>query len=495
MLKLLKKLLISLSLPNFYYFLAITESLKIIFKSNFSNYTGLTPLNALNNLFYIVQNLNLKKFSRKGVSSVIGGGNYKLSNWWHIPNFSHHIFTLAPAFSVLWGSLFIVIWLIYIDIFINKKIIFSILPLLSTLFYKNVIANMNYNIFGLMTISPILYFLINGDTNTLFLTSFFLTIISPTVFVIFYPLVFLHFFLSDNFLYFFLCCALCPLIFINLLYCKKEDILSKFSWILIAMGLFKSKSKLHREQLGFKKISLGEVYYLFSYVMAIYCLNYIQSPYTYFCIYILIIHIINRKLFKFSDDENISSCFCITFITLLITSKGSNIFSFILAFIALYRPIINLQKIRPINTYNIISKLENFIGNNKKPLLLCFSNPKNIYEKVFDGQRILVEPISYICTKNNRLLIPDWWAVFNQSNLNNFWVDNRHDLIKVIRDFNISEVVSTSIKTDKFLNDKFIQTGSLNWNNIYLNEFGADLRLDLDLKNLVIWKKYKINIR
>lgn len=491
MLKFLKRLLISLSLPNFYYFLAIAESLKIIFKGNFSNYTGLTPLNALNNLFYIVQNLNLKKFSRKGVSSVIGGGNYKLSNWWHIPNFSHYLFTLSPVVSVLWGSLFIVIWFFYIDISVNEGILYSILPLLSTIFYTNVIRNQNYNIFGLIIISPILYFLINNDTILFVLSSILLPIISPTVFIIFSPIVFFYSLFSFNFLFFFYC-TLIPLIFINILYFKKDSIASEFLWMLNAMGLFKSKSKLHREQLSFKKINLGDVYYLFSYFVAIYCLNYIQSSYTYFCIYIFIIHIINRKLLKFSDDENISSVFCITFITLLIVSKSASIFSFILAFIALYNPIINLQKISPINTCNIISKLENFIGNNKKPLLLCFSNPKNIYEKVFDGQRILVEPISYICSRNYRLLIPDWWAVFNQSNLNNFWVDNKHDLMKVIRDFNISEVISTSIKTDQFLNDSFIQTGSLNWNNIYLNEFGADLRLDLDLKNLVIWKKYKI---
>ena len=190
MLKFLKRLLISLSLPNFYYFLAIAESLKIIFKGNFSNYTGLTPLNALNNLFYIVQNLNLKKFSRKGVSSVIGGGNYKLSNWWHIPNFSHYLFTLSPVVSVLWGSLFIVIWFFYIDISVNEGILYSILPLLSTIFYTNVIRNQNYNIFGLIIISPILYFLINNDTILFVLSSILLPIISPTVFIIFSPIVF-----------------------------------------------------------------------------------------------------------------------------------------------------------------------------------------------------------------------------------------------------------------------------------------------------------------
>jgi hypothetical protein len=492
MFNLFKKSIVSLFLPNFYYFLALLKSFKIIFKGKLSNYTGLSPLNALNQFFYIVQNINIRRFSRQGISPLIGGGKCNLNNWWHIPNFSHYTFSFAPALSVLWGSLLIIIWLLFIDFFLNGKIFYSILPLFSTLFYKNVISDMNYNIFGLLTISPILYFLTNTDTSFFMLTSVLLVIISPTVFVIFSPIVFLHSFFTGNFLYFFSYCALCPLIFINFLYCKKENILSKFSWMLNAMGLTTNKSGLKRKELNFKNISLRDCYYFFSYLAAISCLAYIESAYTYFCIYIFIAHIVNRKLFKFSDDQNISAVFCITFITLLIISKNYHIYSFFLACIPLFEPMIKIEKIRPINTYNLISKLRNFVGNNKKPILLCFSNPKNQYNKVFSGQRILVEPISYICNKNERLLIPDWWAVFNKSNLDNFWVENKFDLMQVVKSFNISEFISTSKETDILFDKKFIKKKSFNWNEIYRYQFGSDLKSDLNLEYPVIWKKYKL---
>ncbi|WP_435166744.1 hypothetical protein [Candidatus Pelagibacter bacterium nBUS_28] len=491
--KIFKNLLTSLFLPNYYYFLAILRSIKILFKNNLSDYNGLYPLHALNTFFYKVQNLNIKKFSRKGISSIIGGGNYNLSNWWHLPNFSHFFFTRAPAISVLWGSLMILSWLIFIDISVNGKIEYSVLPLLSTIFYIYVVSLPNYNIFGLIVVSPILYYLINNDTFFFVSFSILLPIISPTVFIIFSPIVFLYSILTANHLYFFLYCLLIPLIFINLLYCKKKDLWLIFSWMLNAMGVRATKFKLYRDNLTFKKLNLRDCYYIFSYSLAIFCLSTVESSYTYFCVYIFVIHIINRKLIKFSDEQNILAVYVISFVTLLIISKDFNIFSFGLAIIALFEPIKNIQKINPINTRNLIKQLNDFIGKNKKPLLLCFSNPKNNYRKVFDGQRILVEPISYVCNKNNRLLLPDWWAVFNKSSLENFWIDNKHDLMLVMKNYNVDEIISTSKETDLFFDDSFSQKGIFDWDKVYFQEFRRDLKIDLGLKDPIIWKKYKKN--
>ena len=87
--------------------------------------------------------------------------------------------------------------------------------------------------------------------------------------------------------------------------------------------------------------------------------------------------------------------------------------------------------------------------------------------------------------------MPDWWAVFNKSNLKNFWIDNEHDLMLVIKNYDVGEVISTSKETDLFFDESYFQSEVFNWDKVYFQEFGRDLKIDLGLKDPIIWKKYK----
>ena len=156
--------------------------------------------------------------------------------------------------------------------------------------------------------------------------------------------------------------------------------------------------------------------------------------------YFPLMHFLNRKVFKFSDDENISAVFTITFITLLILSEKNDINALLLACLALFEPSRNIDRLKLIDTSGMISKLQLFLGTDtSEPILLCFPNPQNNYDDCFSGQRILIEPTSYACNKNEKLMIPDWWAVFNQPNLPNFWINSKDDLIAASKSFGINE--------------------------------------------------------
>jgi uncharacterized protein YutD len=115
-------------------------------------------------------------------------------------------------------------------------------------------------------------------------------------------------------------------------------------------------------------------------------------------------------------------------------------------------------------------------------------------KNIFNGQRYLVEPVSYICNKYDRLVIPDWWAVFNQSNLDNFWIDNKKDLIKAIKIYGINEFIVTSHKYEYFLDKDFVQIGIFDWSKIYKEEFNRILEEDIRCNEKVIWKKFRLNI-
>ena len=61
----------------------------------------------------------------------------------------------------------------------------------------------------------------------------------------------------------------------------------------------------------------------------------------------------------------------------------------------------------------------------------------------------------------------------------------------VMKNYNVDEVISTSKETDLFFDDSFSQEGIFDWDNVYFKEFRQDLKIDLGLKNPVLWKKYK----
>jgi len=477
-----------------YFFLSLVKSIKIIYQGNLSEYTGLTPRNSLNQLFYCVQNSNLKKFFRNGISTLVGGGKYSLNNWWHLPSLSLNIFASAPAITVLWCATSIIIWFIYMDITINGILLFSILPLISSLFYINVISNQNYNIIGLMFLSPILYFMLTDNIFYFMAFTVLLSFVSITIYVIFFPLVFFHSYLSTEFNYFLFYIALIPVVFLPLRFCKISEIFDKFSWVFSLMGLATKQHKMRRIKSKSLKMYLRDWHLLISYTFFTFCLFFINAQYFYHIFYFPFMHLINRKLVKFTDDENISASYVITFITFLIFSHKTDFIFFILAYFALFEPIRNPEKISPINISSLLYKLKFFLGNDNKPLLLCFPNPKNNYDDIFNGQRYLVEPISYICNKYDRLVIPDWWAVFNQSNLDNFWIDNKKDLIKAIKIYGINEFIVTSHKYEYFLDKDFIQIGIFDWSKIYKEEFNRILEEDIRCYEKVIWKKFRLNI-
>ena len=196
-----------------------------------------------------------------------------------------------------------------------------------------------------------------------------------------------------------------------------------------------------------------------------------------------LIHFFNRKVFKFSDDENISAVFTITFITLLISSEKNDIYALLLACLALFEPTRNIDPLKLIDTSGFVSRLQSFLGTDtKEPILLCFPNPQNQYDDVFNGQRLLIEPTSYACNKSERLMIPDWWAVFNQPNLQNFWINSKDDLMAASKSYGINEFVSTSAQNDALFDEDFIYVGSFDWDESYFQEFDRNLSIDVRIK-------------
>lgn len=480
-------------LPNYFFLLSVVKSIRVIILGNFSDYSGLSPRIALNQLFYRVQFISISKFSRNGVSNLIGGGRYNLSNWWHLPIVSLSLFANAQAVVVLWGGLGIIGSLFYIDLIHNNHLTYAFLPLLSTLFLFNVISYQNYNIFGLIFVAPLLYSLATAQTFCFAVLAIFLPFFSITITAIIAPVILVTSVSFDSYHWFLIFCVCAPFAGASLIFTSKKQLAENFSWVFTAMGISVSENKLKRSDLK-KLITTRDLYLLFSYTLGIVCLWYVQSDFIFQACVFPLVHFVNRKLFKFSDDENISAVFSISFIFFLIFSDSVDYISITLAFLTLFEPSKSVERLSLVNTAALIERLQFFLGDNSKgPILLCFHDPQNTYEKLFDNQRILVEPASCACSLNNRLMIPDWWAVFNRDKLENFWIKSPSDLLRVAKDYGVREYISTSPEIDNFFDENFEFIEEFDWGSIYLSEFGQEMNLDLRLESSIIWKKYQIN--
>tara|TARA_B100001093_G_C26831365_1_gene1016290 strand:+ start:1583 stop:2167 length:585 start_codon:yes stop_codon:yes gene_type:complete len=94
----------------------------------------------------------------------------------------------------------------------------------------------------------------------------------------------------------------------------------------------------------------------------------------------------------------------------------------------------NLLKVcKPFDHSSIKSSFEIFIEKvppNEK-ILLIFSDPNNSYEKLFDGYRVLIELPMFVCSENDILLFPNFYAIENQNCPNPlFWGKEKKTIIK-----------------------------------------------------------------
>ena len=113
---------------------------------------GFNPQNAINNLFYRTQWINLDRYGRDGRSPITGLGDYPLKNWFHLSLPASYIFANAGAVTTLTGTLVWVIshffWLEHAGVVWLLFII--IVLLLSTTAYAMAFARQNYQILGWM---------------------------------------------------------------------------------------------------------------------------------------------------------------------------------------------------------------------------------------------------------------------------------------------------------------------------------------------------------
>ena len=441
-----------ISIFSFITFLKILIHSKILLNGKWTQYFGFEKLNALNSLFYKTQVINIEKYGLKGTSRFLGYGNYKLEKWWHLSLLSSYIYSNAISVTLLMATILIIIEYIVIGFFSSDpNYIKFLLPIFSSLFIITFIKNQNYNILG-WVIFPVFLWALNADCNLILLfSSLLISIFSITTLILILPLVLIKSFYSQSahdILFITPSLLYLLIVKIKLLNFSEGFSKSNITWVINLLGA----SSFKRQNL--RSFHLGEIYQ-FSFILAgLFLIDFQSELYRMYYLWIIFVYIFNSKVIKISDTENILSLYLLVLFSYVMSTTLNFIDLLIIIFIINPSPralssgsYLSIQSLKPIRLDSIFENLNNFISFLKpnSKILVLYKNPNNIYENIFDGKRILVEPLSYISNLNNIYTLPDWWAVFDSAEKtknNSFWVSNPADIKNILKKMGFSYFIA-----------------------------------------------------
>ena len=150
----------------------------------------------------------------------------------------------------------------------------------------------------------------------------------------------------------------------------------------------------------------------------------------------------------------------------------------------------------PYNIKKITDKVESFLLTIKRNdrVLFAFDNPDGEYDNVFDGYRSLLEVPLYIATKKKFLLVPSWWAVFenNFEGANEFWGRSIKDVKQNVKKYNINYIIAydqTDAEKESFKLQGYEIVNEMDWANLTEELLNEPVWLS---KNPPKWTLYKI---
>ncbi len=421
---------------------SLINIIKALSKGDWHYLSGNTTHTAFNNYFYYIQSLNIQKFGRYGVSSLVGGGrDFSLKNWFHTMPFALRIQShFGTVMMLFFAMIFWCISVFVIADFTWQNILIIMIAFSSTYFFANFIDRQNYNILAWMLLPLSFYTLFEHSYLLYGLIIFAMSFFSFTAIFIFGIITFVFGLYWQDF---YIILAIVPAtikVAIPVLVSFKEGALKKMGG---AIGVH-DKVKYKRSD---KKIDI-----LFLYILALslffigwYIFKFGIDQYFILQMIFLLLFIVNSIFLRFADKQTIYmiflSVFCFSLlnkeldlITVIIYTLSINPFYFMLG----CRPatkIISPDIRNPVNTKELIEHIASIAKKmgNKKRFLFLFNNPKNQYSNIFDGYKVIIEPIAYALQKNGSTIFPDWYYCFEnnkESNTDLIWWNQDADLLK-----------------------------------------------------------------
>jgi len=409
---------------------AMTSSCKFL--------SGTTDIIAINMYFYYTQAFNLKKHNKSGFSSTMTIEPFRLDKLFQTSPIGLRV--MSQLGTVMTNILSAVVYTSVIIYIIPDYSVLSLMMvyvcITSTLFFVNYFELQNYNSLGWMLFPLSIYLMMNNGTLVFGVVLFVMGLLSITALFVFS-------FLAAFYICTSLDIAIVLYLFPIYLYYSFRLIASGYIiQLLTAIGVAKG-GVYKRSDI---KFSLSKIYLLSMMIISFLCSKYIfDFDYSVFILIIASLHIVNSRFKRFADHQSIYMSYLS--VSFFVYSQGSISFESVVVFFLTINPMygfIGSAKSRfnfecpvvtAINTRPLIESIERFFEPiaEKSTVLMSFGNPGDDYTKIFNGIRVLVEPLHYCASKKGFLLLPNWYSVFEE-NINNsgsLWFENTEELKEI----------------------------------------------------------------
>ncbi|MFX1535015.1 MAG: hypothetical protein ACFFDI_12390 [Promethearchaeota archaeon] len=443
---------------------------------NWGNYPHFSLHSSINSLFYWTRALNLYRFGRTGTSPYFNLRESSLTHCFHYSFPSLYAYWKAGAVTLLFGMFG---WwaghFLWFDVYGQNQIwIFTVLwlALTSTTFYLNTFALQNYNVLGWLFVPAGLCGWLTGQWALAAVAWLGASFGSFTVVVLIGIL---------SIVYSFQVSSLFPIItvvpagikIITHLWpiLKGKEYIHTFKSIAKAIGITGRNVKYKRTSM--MRFDVRWIYFLLLYSQFIAVVSLHQRNFPLMLMLGVVIWVINSKLVRFADDQSMYMLIFCLGTAVIIKSSAHNIW-LIASYWLLISPLPRfagspsqsslsiVPVFRPFNIDSLLKGLEKFLSpvSEGQRVLMAFENPKNRYDAIFDGYRVLLELPLYVAAEKMIHFMPDFWSVFelNYEGAPDFWGRGVEDVERQMRFWKADYVVIYQESGTK-LEEKWILNG------------------------------------
>ena len=473
---------------------------RVLLVGKWSEYMSFHPANSLNEFFYRIQWLNLKRHGRIGVSSTMGLGHYSMSRWFHISRISSCLYSAAGSVVTLLGTLswvfFNLIWIDQADIFLVSTVVAALF--LSSTSYSMAFAKQNYNILGWMWAPIAVYATINGQSFLAAIIWLVASMMSVTSIFLMLPMM-MAYSMSEG--------AFAPIIamipagikcsfhFIPFVEKDNKNYVKNASKALASVGKLIGAINTGTRYKYQGKLSLSNLYFIALYSIGVMLLYIDGDKMPLLPLMALAIFIVNQLAVRVADIQSVIVLYVTYYAGYILSGNGSALSMLGLILVANPLPVylglcdpridkslVRFLPRRPFDHGKLQMAISDFLKDVPKSarVYLAFEDPGDDFSKVFDGYQTIMQLPIYIANMKEFHLIPDWWAVEDTNFLGAPCVWGRRiETVGANMEYWGADFVVIYQDTDTALDPAWINTGyhkvaEFDWGN-WLAELGNSI--------------------
>ncbi len=401
---------------------------RILLNGQWSRYMGFHPRNAINNLFYRTQWINLDRYGRTGNSPVIGLGSYPLKNWFHLSLSASYVYANAGAVTTLVSTLAWVFGhLLWLESVENKWWVISVVAALffSSTSYAMAFVRQNYQMLGWMWLPLAMYF---SYENSYVLAAFAwvaagLAGITPVFFAI--PIILTISFLNQN--------GTVLLVVFPAMLCSAF----RFLPLLMDGGLRQALTnvakvigatqRMVRYKRSIQGINFFTLYFSILYLICFGLMSVSIGEIATFPLLSLMLFFFNQRFVRLADEQSLIVIAASSFTFTAIHSEPSwlnmialwlvlNPLGFLFSIQRLSKDGSgdgNILIFSPFDQAELEKAMNSFFEQVSRGdrVYFAYEDPGDNYSNIFDGYRSIHELPLLVASQNEFHLFPDWWTV------------------------------------------------------------------------------------